>query len=94
MPLYNLRYIQEDLADKVNSFAAKMKRGYFYRHVLRANGHLELITEPSRASSKRRRYRKPPKPAEVISICHEVFVQKLHYSDVARNHNMTVAAIA
>ena len=35
----------------------------------------------------------PPKPNEVIEICHEVLVEKQLHKDVAKRHNLSSNAV-
>ena len=42
---------------------------------------------------KHKSKRMPPKPYEVIEICHEVLVDKQHHTDVAKRHNMSANAV-
>ena len=61
------------IEEKINKFSIKMQRGYFHKHILKPYEQYEdLIDAPM--ISKWKRYRKPPKPDEVIAICHEVIV--------------------
>ena len=36
----------------------------------------------------------PPKPPEIIEICHEAIVQQLLYKDVAKKHRVSVNVVS
>ena len=50
---------------------------------------------PTRSEAcKRKGKRKKPSLEEVVEICHELFVEKMHHSDIAKRHGLTTGAIA
>ena len=84
---------EDDLVNQVDAFAAKMQRGYFHKYVIHPHQADDRVTNQAIAN-RRKSYRKPPKPDEVISICHKAIVLKLMFKDIAKEHNMTVGAIS
>ena len=50
--------------------------------------------ETTPISCRRRTKRPPPKPAEILEICHEALVLKHHHKDVAKKHNIGVASVS
>ena len=68
-------FTNQEVIDRVDAFAAKMQRGYFHRKVLRPSV-VDQEEERTPIASRHRSKRKPPKPAEVVFICHEAIVEK------------------
>ena len=71
-----------------------MQRGYFHKRVIHPQALDDNVGSTVPEPSKRKSNRKPPKPNEVISICHEVLVGKEYYADVAKRHNISIGAIS
>ena len=86
-------FTQQESIDRVDAFAAKMQRGYFHQKVLRPS-ELELDPEVTPIASRHRSKRKPPKPAEVITICHEALVEKQLHRDIAMRHNISIVSVS
>jgi hypothetical protein len=83
-----------DIIDTINAFSAKMKRGYFSKKILQPQLNIDDLPSDVSDACKRRSKRKPPALEELVEICHELRIRKLHHKDIAQKHNVTVSSIA
>ena len=71
----------------------RMQRGYFKRKQLKVPTP-EFIEDKTPASCRYKTKRLPPRPNEIVTICHKAIVQKLMYKDIAKEHNVRVQAVS
>ena len=53
-----------------------------------------LEIEKTPYSSRYKTKRPPPKPAEIVQICHEALILKQHHADIAKWHNVSAATVS